>query len=174
VTLLEVLFSFPSLSHSIPPSDYLGNLTTIVARELSSSISLSIPIYPVIFFGQLSQSKFDNSYQPILPAAVMDWFSLRYFNSREEMSSRLANPYFGDLTKLPRTHVITAEYDVLRDEGVEYFQTLKSLGVNATHQHYDNTVHGFYGAEYFVTHGKQAVIDTANVIKQHFHLQLSI
>jgi acetyl esterase len=135
-------------------------------------VSLAIPIYPVITFGQLSQSKFDNSHQPILPAAVMEWFNLRYFSSREEMASRYANPYFGDLTKLPRTHIITAEYDVLRDEGIEYYETLRSLGVNVTHAHYDNTVHGFYGAEYFVTHGKQSVIDTATLIKQHFELSV--
>jgi acetyl esterase len=100
----------------------------------------------------------------------MDWFSLRYFNSRHEMSSRFANPLFGDLSKLPRTHIITAEYDPLRDEGREYYQALKEAGVNVTIAHYDNTAHGFYGAEYLVTHGKQSVIDTAEVIKAHFRL----
>jgi acetyl esterase len=100
----------------------------------------------------------------------MDWFSLRYFNSRHEMSSRFANPLFGDLTKLPRTHIITAEYDPLRDEGREYYETLKEAGVNVTIANYDNTAHGFYGAEYLVTHGKQSVIDTADVIKTHFQL----
>lgn len=147
-----------------------GNLTAIVARELSNHISLSIPIYPVITFGVYSKSKYENAFQPILSARLMDWFTLRYFNSRYEMSSQLANAYYGNLTTLPRTHVITAEYDVLRDEGIEYYETLKSIGVNVTHKHYNNTVHGFFGAEYLVTHGKQSVIDVANLIKEHFQL----
>lgn len=85
-----------------------GNLTAVVARELSTHISLSIPIYPVIYFGLFSQSKYDNALQPILPARLMDWFTLRYFKTRQEISSPLANPYYGNLTILPRTHVITA------------------------------------------------------------------
>lgn len=76
----------------------------------------------------------------------MDWFTLRYFKTRQEISSPLANPYYG---------------------------TLKAIGVNATHKNYDNTVHGFFGAEYLVTHGKQSVIDVCEIIKEHFNLQVN-
>mmetsp|Transcript_18697 Transcript_18697/g.27050 ORF Transcript_18697/g.27050 Transcript_18697/m.27050 type:complete len:364 (+) Transcript_18697:86-1177(+) len=147
-----------------------GHLAAIVARELQDRVSLSIPIYPVIYWGVLSQSKHDNSMQPVLSSALMEWFSLRYFTSRDEMCHPLANPLSGDVSKLPRTHIITAEFDCLRDEGLEYMLKLQSAGVNVSYKQYNNTCHGFFGAEYLATHGRQAVVDISNVIRMHFGL----
>ena len=122
-----------------------GNLTAIVARELYDKVSLSIPIYPVVFHGILSQSCHDWALAPILSAATMNWFSLCYFDHRDQIQHPLADPLFGHIEKLPRTHVITAEYDVLRDEGLEYADRLREAGVAVSYRQYDNTHHGFFG-----------------------------
>lgn len=48
-----------------------------------------------------------------------------------------------DPKTFPRTHVITAELDILRDEGQYYWQYLERNGVAVTHKMYERTPHGF-------------------------------
>lgn len=65
------------------------------------------------------------------------------------------NPYASplharDLSGLPPAVVVTAGYDVLRDDGVRYVERLEESGVDATHHHYPDMNHGLLGASYFV------------------------
>ncbi|XP_002736531.1 arylacetamide deacetylase-like [Saccoglossus kowalevskii] len=57
------------------------------------------------------------------------------------------DPYFApllaeDLSGLPETYIITAEFDVLRDDGILYYERLKEAGVQVT---LNNVVSGFHG-----------------------------
>lgn len=52
------------------------------------------------------------------------------------------------LSQLPRTYIITCQYDVLRDDGLMYAMRLQNAGVHVTHHHVEN---GFHGA--FTLHG---------------------
>lgn len=146
-----------------------GNLAAIVTQELKNMISLSIPIYPVVSFGVMSASKVENAMAPILTATVMDWYSLRYFNSANEQRHPLANPLVRDLSGTPRTHIITADCDVLRDEGVALYQALFRAGVEVSYKNYLNTVHGFFGAV-LLPHGTEALTDVIGLIAAHFRL----
>jgi acetyl esterase len=47
------------------------------------------------------------------------------------------------LPALPPTFIATAEYDVLRDEGVAYARKLESSGVAVTHIHAPDMNHNF-------------------------------
>ncbi|XP_058489093.1 arylacetamide deacetylase isoform X1 [Solea solea] len=46
------------------------------------------------------------------------------------------------LRSLPKAYIITCEYDVLRDDGIMYATRLRAAGVEVTHDHYDEGVHG--------------------------------
>lgn len=141
-----------------------------MACELPHIVKLSVPVYPVITFGSCSASKVENHNAPILPAALMDWFSNMHFTSPADMLNPLVCPLQRsreELSRVPRTHVITAQYDVLRDEGIAYVRALAAAGVHVTHKNYDNTVHGFY-ANAAMTHGTRALEDSALVIRNHF------
>ncbi|XP_057207732.1 arylacetamide deacetylase-like [Triplophysa rosa] len=50
------------------------------------------------------------------------------------------------LRLLPKTYVLTCEYDVLRDDGLMYVMRLRNAGVDVTHEHYPG---GFHGALMF-------------------------
>lgn len=56
-----------------------------------------------------------------------------------------ASPLFrNDLAGLPRVHIITAEYDPLRDEGETLFFRMTQQGVKCTAQRYLSIIHGFF------------------------------
>lgn len=147
-----------------------GTLTIAVTCELSNLVKLSIPIYPAISFGVLSETKILHHDAPILKALSVDWYNLRYFRKRSDMIHPLATPLGrNDLHLVPRTHVITAECDVLIGEGEEYVELLKNNGVDVTYRSYPNTIHGFFGVE-LLTHGTDALKDTCDLIKSYFQL----
>lgn len=49
-----------------------------------------------------------------------------------------------DFNGLPQTHIITAEYDPLCDEGEALFQRMTEQGVNCTCQRWAGVIHGFF------------------------------
>jgi acetyl esterase len=49
-----------------------------------------------------------------------------------------------DFSGLPPVHIITAEFDPLRDEGEALFQRLTAQGVACTCQRYLGAIHGFF------------------------------
>ena len=48
-----------------------------------------------------------------------------------------------DTNAIPDTLIVTAEYDVLRDEGLAFVDKLKQAQVNVIHQHLPDCTHGF-------------------------------
>ena len=47
------------------------------------------------------------------------------------------------LAGLPPAVVVTAGFDILRDEGIAYVERLRADGVSVAHHHYPGTIHGF-------------------------------
>uniref|UniRef100_A0A1I7X5D0 Abhydrolase_3 domain-containing protein n=1 Tax=Heterorhabditis bacteriophora TaxID=37862 RepID=A0A1I7X5D0_HETBA len=52
------------------------------------------------------------------------------------------SPIFGIRGDLPPAMVLTVEYDVLRDEGIQYAKRLEESGVQTEWKHYANAFHG--------------------------------
>lgn len=74
----------------------------------------------------------------------MRWFAAHYL-AREEQAflpsvSPLANPC---AEGLPPAQIVTAGFDVLRDEGYEYAALLTKVGVSVDYQCFDQLIHGF-------------------------------
>jgi acetyl esterase len=68
---------------------------------------------------------------------------LRYFRDPADALLPLASPVLaGDLSGLPPAHVMTAEYDPLRDEGELYARLLAQAGVQATVTRHAGAIHG--------------------------------
>jgi acetyl esterase len=74
----------------------------------------------------------------------MEWLWGQYLNDRSESKDfRVAPLMAKSLAGLPRAFVVTAEYDVLRDEGQAYARRMEAEGVDVTHVFAEGMNHGF-------------------------------
>ncbi|KIH57495.1 hypothetical protein ANCDUO_12315 [Ancylostoma duodenale] len=58
------------------------------------------------------------------------------------------SPLFGVSKDLPPALVLTAEFDILRDEGIQYAMKLKEEGVPCDWKHYKRAFHGVCNMPY--------------------------
>jgi acetyl esterase/lipase len=76
-----------------------------------------------------------------------------YIPDVEDRSSPYAAPLLAeDLSGQPRTLVITAEYDPLRDEGEEYGKRLKEAGNSVNIYRMNGAIHGFMSMPWWYEH----------------------
>jgi acetyl esterase len=74
----------------------------------------------------------------------MKWFWDHYLKDASEAGDFRAAPLrAASLRGLPRAYVVTAEFDVLRDEGQAYARRLEEAGVEVTHVYVEGMNHGF-------------------------------
>ena len=123
-------------------------------------------IYPVIGadFDTVSYRTFGENYG--LTRAAMRWFWNQYVPILLDRGNPLATPGNAlSLAGLPTAHVITAEYDVLRDEGERYALRLRAAGVRVTARRYDGMIHGFLHMAEPFDDGKRAVTELGQAIR---------
>lgn len=152
-----------------------GNLAAIVAAELRDMIVLSIPIYPAITFHPITPSQVENSDGILLPVNTMLWFNLMHlgaFNThlaRDPLLNPTARGIIESPESFPRVHVVTAELDILRDEGEYYVDYLRKNGVSQVSlKRYNNTHHGFFASS-ILAHGRTALLDVCLLIKEELY-----
>jgi acetyl esterase len=74
----------------------------------------------------------------------MEWLWGQYLNDASEAKDFRAAPLMAEsLAGLPRAFVVTAEYDVLRDEGQAYARRMEAEGVDVTHVFAEGMNHAF-------------------------------
>jgi acetyl esterase/lipase len=127
-----------------------GNMAaavTLLARERGAfKISLQLLFYPVTdaSFDTDSYHQFATGY--FLRRDAMQWFWDQYIGNPEDRNKITASPLrasLEELSGLPPALVITAEADVLRDEGEAYANKLRQAGVRVTSVRFQGMVHDF-------------------------------
>jgi acetyl esterase len=122
-----------------------GHLATVVARrqrDAATPLDHQVLIYPVIdpmlaseSYAELGEYGLDRASMKLAWETFVPDPALRFTPD--------AAPLAADLTGMPPTLIITAEYDVLRDEGGDYADALIAAGVPVVHTRYQGMNHGF-------------------------------
>lgn len=127
-----------------------GNLciaVTLLAKERGGpKITQQLLFYPVTnaAFDTESYQKFAEGY--FLRRDAMQWFWDQYATGaqdREKITTSPLRASVEQLKGLPRALVITAEADVLRDEGEAYANKLREAGVDVAAARFQGTIHDF-------------------------------
>ena len=142
-----------------------GNLAaavSIMARDRGEfTVPRQVLIYPATNNDHTENSQFDsvrdNGTDYLLTSgAICDYMEL-YKSDDEDYK----NPYFAplleeDLSNQPKTLVISAQFDPLRDEGEAYGLKLKRFGNQVTIFRMKDSLHGFFSMNYTFAHVRKA------------------
>jgi acetyl esterase len=126
-----------------------GNLTAVMAQRARDrngpTIALQVLIYPVTDADFDRPSYRDPENQLILTREAMVWFWDHYAPDPAQRAEPDASPlHAASLAGLPPAVVLTAEHDVLRDEGEEYADRLRDAGVAVDFRRHAGQTHGFF------------------------------
>ena len=145
-----------------------GNLSTAVALMARDKgrpkICHQILIYPVIAPKYDTQSYLELAEGFGLTRETMMWFWQQYL-PEGDVDLRYTNLPSAVLKGLPPAHVITAEYDVLRDEGEAFVEQLSAAGVATSLRRYAGMLHGFIHFSAMFDVGLEAIVDIGNLIQ---------
>ncbi|KOX35114.1 esterase [Saccharothrix sp. NRRL B-16348] len=146
-----------------------GNMSaalTLLAKERGDvAFTQQVLFYPVTdaSFDTASYHEFAEGY--FLRRDAMQWFWDQYTTSEAQRAEITASPLRAtveQLTGLPPALVITAEADVLRDEGEAYANKLREAGVPVTAVRYQGVIHDFVMLNALrETHAAEAAISQA-------------
>jgi acetyl esterase len=150
-----------------------GNLAAAVSAALRADqgcpIRCQMLVYPVTDLANRAASYAENGEGYLLTAAMMEFFIDCYAPDRAQRLDPRASPLLArDFERLPRSLVLTAGLDPLRDEGETYARALKAAGVDVTLERYDGAVHGFFQMSNFSKLGKDAVERCSQFLEESF------
>ncbi|MCI8624060.1 MAG: alpha/beta hydrolase [Provencibacterium sp.] len=154
----EVLQNAAALFH-IPPEDVTligdsagGNLAaavSLMARDRGSFVPRrQILIYPAVYNDHSEHSPFpsvqtNGSGYLLTSKRICDYMDLYAARPEDRQSPYFAPLLAEDLAGQPKTLIITAELDPLRDEGEAYGEKLRAAGVPASIYRIPDALHGF-------------------------------
>jgi len=126
----------------------LAAVTALLARDAGSPrLRLQSLVYPVADYGLAggSYQKYAQGYG-LLTRESMVWFRNHYLRRPDEAEDWRASPIKAtSLSGVAPAIVITAECDVLHDDGERYAEALRRAGVPVEYKEYAGMIHGFFG-----------------------------
>jgi len=136
-----------------------GNLAAVVALAARDSGDLPIVfqllIYPATDMRRGAPSHTTNGQGYLLTKETIDYFHDHYIiDPAHDLDWRASPLLHPDLSNLPPALVLTAGFDPLRDEGMDYAARLTAAGSRASYVCFERQIHGF------ITMGK--MLDEAN------------
>lgn len=131
-----------------------GAISLMSSEKKEFKIDSQILIYPVTYYDHSESSKFlsvrQNGNDWLLTNKKMDEYFSLYVSDEKDLKS----PYISlilskKLFNQPKTLIITAEFDPLKDEGIEFAKILKENNNQVYTYCIKDTIHGFFNYSFF-------------------------
>ena len=147
-----------------------GNLAAVVARVAATSNgprpAAQLLVYPVTDLSTKHPSYRTFSSGFFLTEAEMDWYRGHYLPDASAVRDPRASPLLAtDLRGVPPAVVVTAGFDVLRDEGEAYAGRLRDAGVRVEHRRIAGQIHGFANATGVSPVARRAMGEVAALVR---------
>ena len=147
-----------------------GNLASGVAIKARDQGKLSVAyqllIYPANSPSYVATPDVPNATGFGSTQAGIKWAWEQYLSSDSDLVNPYAVPHSAeDLSNLPQTILITAEFDVLREDGKEYARKLENSGNQVIYKDFPGMIHGFFNY--------QKCIDDALLIREYIAENIS-
>ncbi len=127
-----------------------GNMAAVLAIKAKEGgrlkVKFQVLLYPVTDASMDSNSYSEFKNGPWLSKKAMEWFWDAYVPDKNLRNNYYISPLKADievLRNLPPALIITAENDVLRDEGEAYAKKLQKAGVEVLSVRINGTMHDF-------------------------------
>ena len=99
----------------------------------------------------------------------VEFFRSAYLPEISDRRNPYASPLLAEsLEGLPPAIVVTAGFDVLRDEGVAYAERLRAAGVPTRSAHYPHMIHGFVMMDRLFAEAEDAIDEAAAALSEAF------
>jgi acetyl esterase len=146
----------------------LAAVVTLMAREKETpKLAFQLLVYPAVDLTDKhrpSVIEFAEGY--FLTRFLMDYFEGLYVPQSQDRRTPYVSPlYASDLRGLPPAMVMTAECDILRDQGELYAQKLREAGVPVTAKRYAGMIHPFFSFGGIIDGGRDAVSEAASAVR---------
>jgi len=145
----------------------LAAVTCLMARDREGPrVDFQVLLYPITEYNINTRSYTEFADGFFLTRSEMAWYWEHYVEKAEDRHHPHASPSrAADLSRLPPALLITAEFDVLRDEGEEYARQLQAAGVDAKLRRYDGMIHGFIRRYPFFDQGRAAIAEIGQELR---------
>ncbi len=148
-----------------------GNLAACASHHFKQHptirIAAQVLVYPWLDgrIANASIEKYKTGY--LLTKEAMLWFQQKYTPKPEDKCNPEVSPiHHTNFIGLPPAFVITAEYDPLKDEGMEYASKLKEAGCQVLYKDYKALVHGFFNIPKVSDDAMQCYYDVQAFLKK--------
>jgi hypothetical protein len=150
-----------------------GNLAAVVALRARDAggpeLAAQVLIYPVTDYDLETTSYVDPANELLLTRESMEWFWGHYISDPAGRLHPEASPLRADVAGVAPAIVLTAERDVLRDEGEKYAAALEAAGVPVRSRRFAGQMHGFFSMVGILPGHEDGVRYVAQEQDQLFH-----
>lgn len=146
-----------------------GNFAAVIAqmsRARGPALRHQLLLYPVLDHSCDTQSYAAFAHGYFLTAGMMRWYWRQYLAGGGKGDDWRVSPLRQQrLEDLPATTIVTAEYDVLRDEAEAYAARLINAGVPTAVRRWPGQIHGFLLQEGLIDDADAALAAAAEALR---------
>jgi acetyl esterase len=123
-----------------------GNLAAAVSVHFGHELMGQLLVYPAVDLQRKSRAAELYADGYLLHRDGTDWFKEQYLADCNATDVRVSPMLAGNdtLSQVAPAHIVIAEFDPMRDDGVDYANRLAELGVAVTTDYFADQMHGFF------------------------------
>jgi acetyl esterase len=144
---------------------HLAAVVAVRARDRGLALALQALVYPATDGGLDTPSFREHADVPNLTREVMHWFWDQFCPVERRAEPEASVLRALDLRGVAPAFVLTAEYDVLRDEGEAYARRLLDAGVPVMLTRYEGQIHGFLRMPAVIERAREAIDQVAESVR---------